>query len=407
MNITAGVTMEPGSGFKLRPLRLEAPREDEVLVAIAAVGICHTDLLCADGVFPAPIPAVFGHEGAGVIEAVGSAVRGFSVGDHVLMSFDSCGECLSCRRGLPAYCESFMALNFGGGRADGATALADGDQPVHSHFFGQSSLATHAIARARTLVRLPGDIPFATAAPLGCGVQTGAGAVLNVLDVQPGSTVAVSGAGGVGLGAVMAARLCGAGIVVAMDPIGSRRALSLDLGADHALDPLADDFAERLRAIGALDYAIDTSGQPGIITGCFEALGKKGSLALIGGPATPTFAFDSYKLLDGRSVRGLTMGESVPQQFVPMLIEHWRNARFPVDRIITTYPFPDLGKAVEDMRNHEVIKPVLTAPVLSCPSRSSDAPWPPTSGSAQPSVSSEARSFRRRPLSRRDRVGRA
>jgi aryl-alcohol dehydrogenase len=373
MIITAGVTMATGSGFKLRPLHLEAPREEEVLVAIAAVGICHTDLLCADGVFPAPVPAVFGHEGAGVIEAVGSAVRGFSVGDRVLMSFDSCGECSSCRRGLPSYCESFMALNFGGGRVDGATALTDGDQPVHSHFFGQSSLATHAIARARTLVRLPGDISFATAAPLGCGVQTGAGAVLNVLDVQPGSAVAVSGAGGVGLGAVMAARLCGAGTVVAVDPIASRRALSLDLGADHALDPLADDFDQRLRAIGALDYAIDTSGQPGIITACFEALCKKGSLALIGGPATPTFAFDSYKLLDGRSVRGLTMGESVPQQFVPMLIEHWRNGRFPVDRIITTYPFRDLDKAVDDMRDHEIIKPVLTTPVLSCPGVSPQA----------------------------------
>jgi aryl-alcohol dehydrogenase len=223
------------------------------------------------------------------------------------------------------------------------------------------------------LVRLPDDISFATAAPLGCGVQTGAGAVLNVLDVQPGSAVAVSGAGGVGLGAVMAARLCGAGTVVAVDPIASRRALSLDLGADHALDPLTDDFDQRLRAIGTLDYAIDTSGQPGIITACFEALCKKGSLALIGGPATPTFAFDSYKLLDGRSVRGLTMGESVPQQFVPMLIEHWRNGRFPVDRIITTYPFRDLDKAVDDMRDHEIIKPVLTTPVLSCPGVSPQA----------------------------------
>jgi aryl-alcohol dehydrogenase len=361
VEVTAAVTAGPGAGFELRSVQLGAPGDDEVLVSVKAVGICHTDLLCADGAFPAPLPGVLGHEGAGVIEQVGSAVRGWSVGDRVVMSFDSCGECLQCRRGMPAYCDLFMALNFGGGRADGVAALTGDDGEVlHSHFFGQSSLAAYAIARARTLVRLPDDIPFETAAPLGCGVQTGAGAVLNVLQVGPGATVAVSGTGGVGLGAVMAARLCGAGQVIAIDPVPARRELSQELGADIALDSLAGDFTERLEAVGGIDYAIDTSGQPGVIDACFNALRPKGGLALIGGPAAPAFAFDAYKFLEGRSVRGLTMGESVPQLFIPVLIDHWRHGRFPVDRLVSAYPFEDLPKAIGAMRNHEIIKPVLT-----------------------------------------------
>jgi aryl-alcohol dehydrogenase len=359
VEIRAGVTTGPGAGFAPATLELDGPREDEVLVRVKAAGICHTDLLCADGAYPAPLPGVFGHEGAGVVERAGTKAGGFAPGDRVLMSFDSCGACRQCRGGVPAYCDEFQALNFGGGRADGTTALSGGGGPVHSHFFGQSSLATHAIARARTLVRLDDDVPFEVAAPLACGVQTGAGAVLNVLRVRAGATVAVTGAGGVGLGAVMAARLAGAGLVVAVDPVAARRSLSLELGADLALDPGAADFAERLAAAGGLDHAIDTSGRPEVITACFEALRPTGGLALIGGPATPTFAFDAYKFFEGRFVRGLSMGEAVPQEFVPMLVGHWRAGRFPVERIVSAFPFDEIGKAVDAMRHHQIIKPVL------------------------------------------------
>ncbi|MFC5750824.1 NAD(P)-dependent alcohol dehydrogenase [Actinomadura rugatobispora] len=359
MEITAGVTTAPGSGFALRTLELDGPGRGEVLVGVRAAGVCHTDLLCADGVHPAPLPGVFGHEGAGVVEEVGDGVEGYAPGDRVLMSFDSCGACARCGRGFPFYCEEFQTLNFGGGRRDGGTALSLDGRRVHSHFFGQSSLATHAVARARTLVRIPDDIPFEVAAPLGCGVQTGAGAILNVLRTRAGGTVAVAGAGGVGLGAVMAARLCGAGLVVAIDPIASRRALSLELGADVALDPHGTDVARRLAELGGVDSAVDTSGRPAVITACFEALRPKGGLALIGGPAEPTFEFEAYKFFDGRYVCGLSMGESVPREFVPVLVDHWRGGRFPVDRLVTAFPLADLGRAVEAMRSHEVIKPVL------------------------------------------------
>ena len=246
MDITAAVTPSAGGGFEVQQVQIDGPREDEVLVRVHAAGVCHTDLICADGAFPAPMPGVFGHEGAGVIEEVGPGVRGFAPGDRVIMSFDSCGECKTCRRGVPAYCDAFMTLNFGGGRADGTSSLNSAGSKVASHFFGQSSLATYAVARARTLVKIAHDIPFEVAAPLGCGVQTGAGAVLNVLKVQPGSTIAVMGTGGVGLGAIMASQLCGAGVAVAIDPVDTRRKLALELGADVALDPLAEDFADQL-----------------------------------------------------------------------------------------------------------------------------------------------------------------
>ena len=362
MLIQAAVTPAPGEGFAIEEVDIASPRDDEVLVRVAAAGVCHTDLSCADGAFPVPTPIVLGHEGVGVVESVGGAVTGFGLGDHVVMSFESCGECRNCRTGHPAYCEAFGPLNFGGQRGDGSTTLRRNGASVHSNFFGQSSFATYAICRPRGLVKVADDIPFEVAAPLGCGIQTGAGAVLNVLRVSAGAALVVIGTGGVGMSAVMAGRLCGAGIVVAVDPVASRRELALELGADAALDPRADDFEASLGAAagGGFDFAVDTSGQPSVITQAFHALRPGGALALIGGPAIPEFAFDAYRLLEGRSVRGLTEGEAVPQEFMPMLLGHWRHGRFPVDRLITPFKFDDIGEAVASMRDHSVIKPVLT-----------------------------------------------
>jgi aryl-alcohol dehydrogenase len=357
--IQAAITSD-GGGFEINEVDLGAPRADEVLVRVTATGVCHTDLSCADGLFPIPMPIVLGHEGAGVVESVGDAVQGLVAGDHVVMSFDSCGTCRYCRRGLPSYCVSFIGLNFGGQRTDGTTSLSHGGSALHSNFFGQSSFAGYSVCPQRSVVKIDSDVPFEYAAPLGCGIQTGAGAILNTLKVPPGATLAVVGTGGVGLSAVMAGRLCGAGIVVAVDPVPARRSLALELGADLALDPQEGDFAEQLVALtGGLDFAVDTSGQPAVITQAFEALRPLGTLALIGGPAAPLFSFDPYKLLAGRTVRGLTEGDALPQEFVPMLLRHWRNGRFPVDRLVTTFGFADIDKAVDSMRSHTAIKPVL------------------------------------------------
>jgi aryl-alcohol dehydrogenase len=198
-HVKAAVVREKSGPFTIDELELSAPRSDEVLVRIVGVGICHTDLVCRDQYFPVPLPCVLGHEGSGVVEQIGSDVAGLAPGDHVVLSYASCGVCSSCLQGLPSYCLDLYAHNFLGTRPDGSTALSQDGRPIHGHFFSQSSFATCAVAHARNTVKVP----------LGCGIQTGAGAVMNSLKPQAGSSIAVFGAGSVGLSAVVAARLVG------------------------------------------------------------------------------------------------------------------------------------------------------------------------------------------------------
>jgi aryl-alcohol dehydrogenase len=210
--ITAAVCRQPHGALTLEALRLDDPRADEVLVRIVGSGICHTDLAVRDQQLPTPMPVVLGHEGAGIVEAVGADVTHVKPGDRVLMSFNSCGTCPCCHDHAPTYCYNFFPHNFAGARADGSYTLHAGEEPVHGNFFGQSSFATYALATARNVVRVPdsaADVPLQRLAPLGCGMMTGAGAILRSMKVQAGMPIAVFGAGAVGLAAVMAARLPG------------------------------------------------------------------------------------------------------------------------------------------------------------------------------------------------------
>ena len=208
----AAVIHEKDAPFSFEEVELDEPRPNEVLVRMVATGLCHTDLSVRAGVIPFPLPGVVGHEGAGVVEAVGSEVQRVQPGDHVLASFTSCGYCSNCKAGHPAYCISFLPLNLlGGMRADGSHTIEQNDRPLNAHFFGQSSLARHALIDERSLVKVNNDAPLEMLAPLGCGIQTGAGAVLKVLRPEPGSSLAVFGIGGVGLAAIMAANLSATG----------------------------------------------------------------------------------------------------------------------------------------------------------------------------------------------------
>lgn len=223
---TAAVVWTPGAPFSLEKVELDAPRPTEVRVRMIATGLCHTDLNAASGALPYPLPGVLGHEGVGVVEETGPAVTGIRPGDRVLLTFTSCGQCRGCRAGHPAHCDHQMGLNlFGGRRLDGTATIRHDDTELNGHFFGQSSFATHALADQRGIVVLPDHIPDAdlpVLAPLGCGVQTGAGAVLNVVRPAPGTTIAIAGAGAVGLSAVMATRLTAAGDVIAIDRVPAR-----------------------------------------------------------------------------------------------------------------------------------------------------------------------------------------
>ena len=352
----AAVVERKGGPFALRELELGALRDDEVLVRVGAAGICHTDLICRDQWLPVPLPAVLGHEGAGVVEAVGAAVTDVAPGDRVGMSYDCCGACPACARGLGMYCHAFFEHNFAASRPeDGSSALGD----VHAHFFGQSSFATHAVSRARNVVKLPDDIPFEIAAPFGCGIQTGAGAVLNALRPEAGSSIAVFGAGAVGLAAVMAARIAGCARIVAVDLRPHRLELAREMGATETVDGSLQDPVE---AIGAtVECSLEAAGSPVAVRQAIDVLAPLGTCGIVGAPALGTEAsFDVFSVMSaGRVVRGIVEGEARPKEFLPQLYELWRRGDLPVDRMMQFYDFDEIDRAAHDAESGDVVKPVL------------------------------------------------
>jgi aryl-alcohol dehydrogenase len=363
--ITAAVARDIGRPFSVEELTLDTLRRDEVRVRMVAVGICHTDAIVRDGVYPTPLPAVLGHEGAGIVEAVGDAVTTVEVGDHVVLSAAYCGTCRRCRAGRMAYCENLFREDFGGRRRDGSTALSDGNGPISSHFFGQSSFATRANVVETSVVKVDTAVPLATMAPLGCGLQTGAGAVLNDLRPRPGSSLAVFGAGAVGSAAVMAARIAGCTTIIAVDVHDSRLDLAKELGATHTVNGRTDAVADELAAIthgDGLDYALDTTAVPAVLEQAAAALGIGGTVALVGAAAPGTTVnFEiGASLVKGWTFKTIIQGSSVPQVFIPTLIELWRQGRFPFDKLIKNYALTDVNAAFADSASGAVIKPVIT-----------------------------------------------
>jgi aryl-alcohol dehydrogenase len=361
MQIKAAIATGAGVPMSVEELTLEAPRDNEVLVRITATGICHTDLWVRD-LERVPKPIVLGHEGAGVVEQVGSKVTGVSPGDAVVMTYNSCGECPTCVKGEPAYCYNTWPFCFGGRRPDGSAALSKAGQLIHSHFFGQSSFATYSICTGRNIVRVPRAVPLERLAPLGCGVQTGAGAVLNSLKVPAGSTLAVFGAGSVGLSAIMAARIAGAAKIIAVDVQESRLEMARSLCATHVINGANEDVRARILAITrwGIDFGLDTTGQPAVIAAGVESLAARGAFGLISSARAETINIPVPHLMQGgRSIRGILQGDSVPEQFIPQLIELHTQGKFPFDRLIRFYPFEQINQAMADMDAGKTIKPVL------------------------------------------------
>jgi aryl-alcohol dehydrogenase len=363
MRIRAAVTETKGAPFAIEELELAELQPDEVLVEVAASGICHTDLICRDQWLPVPLPAVLGHEGAGTVKAVGSSVTHVAPGDRVGMTFNSCGRCRTCLRGKSTYCHDFFARNFASSRPDGTSALSRQGGSVHAHFFGQSSFATHSVATSRNVVKLPDGIKFEVAAPFGCGIQTGAGGVLNVMRPPAGSSLVVTGTGAVGLSAVMAGVVAGCATIVGVDIKPKRLELARELGATHVIDASGVDVAEAIRRAtgGGADYALETTGAPAVLRAAFDGLAPTGEVGVIGAPPFGTeVALDMNSFLAfGRVVRGIVEGESVPELFLPSLIDLWQRGRFPVDRMMVNYDFDRINEAVHDAEEGTTIKPVL------------------------------------------------
>ena len=360
MRIQAAVVDSPGGPFTVRELDLDRARPDEILVRITAVGICHTDLSFRRSWPAGRCPMVFGHEGTGVVEAVGADISSVSAGDTVCLSYRSCGECAQGTTGSPAYCAR-SGLNARGTRTEGSTAHSRNGAPVFGNFFGQSSFATHALAYESNAVRIPEDFPPALAAPLGCGVQTGAGTVLNVLRPRAGESLIVLGAGTVGLSALMAAvtESCS---VIAVDPVPSRRALAEELGAAAVLDPTAHtDVTAALRDLfpGGAGCAIDTTGRSDVINQALGALERQGTLALVG--VGGTAEFDIMQVMSrGIRIRGVIEGDATPAEFIPRLIDLHRRGDLPIDKLVTEFPFGDIEAAARSAATGGAIKPVLT-----------------------------------------------
>jgi aryl-alcohol dehydrogenase len=340
--------------MKTESLEMEGPRDDEVLVRIVASGICHTDIRYVDDWYEETDGAlILGHEGAGIVERVGGKVTGVQRGDHVVLSYQSCGHCPACRSGHPVDCESLYEINFGFKRPDGSNALSR--SRVHGHFFGQSSFSTHVLATERNLVKVPKDLPLEILAPLGCGMQTGAGTVMNSLAVPAGASIAIFGTGGVGLAAVMAARIVGANPIIGVDRIPARLKLAKELGATHVIDTRRDSVTDGIRAAtgGGVDYIVESTGNNKLYRLAVVLLNPNGTAAYIAGENGPS------SLPGGRRALSIVQGDAVPQIFIPKLIALYRKGLFPFDRLEKFYDFKQINRAISDARCGRTIKPVL------------------------------------------------
>jgi len=366
MRIQAAVLRERGGAFKMEDVYLAEPGPGEVLVKIAGVGFCHTDVMPRASGFMAEPPLILGHEGSGTVVAVGAGVSGITVGTPVVMSFDHCGTCTNCAEGHPAYCRSFWGRNMiGRPRAGGARVVDLAGAPIGAHWFGQSSFASHALTSARNVVPVPDDVPLELLGPLACGVLTGAGSVLRALDVRSGTATAIYGVGAVGLSAVMAAAAAGARQIIAVDRQPSRLELARELGATEVVHVVegadtVQDIGQQVAALsgGGTHTALDTTGAAKVIAMALDGLRPRGVLGLVS-MASHDIVLRGDALATGKTVTGLLEGDAVPRALIPRLIELWRDGRLPFDRMIQTYPMSDINQAEADMASGRTIKPVL------------------------------------------------
>jgi len=363
MQIQAAIVHERSGPFVIETAELCEPRADEVIVRVVASGLCQTDLHARDGYYESPYPAVYGHEGAGVVHTVGSAVRVLKPGDHVVMSYPWCGGCANCVRQMPNYCVHGRSLKSAGTRADGSTLLAKNGAPLYSAFFQQSAFGTFALTQERYAVKVRKDAPLEQLGPLACGGQTGAGAVLNVLKPVPGDSMAVFGVGAVGLSALMAAKIAGCDPIVAVDVHDHRLELAHDLGATHTVNArsCADVVSEiRKIAAGGVRHAVDTSAVPAVLRAAVECLMPAATCVLLGSARRGTeVALEMPFVQQGRVVRGVVQGDSVPQHFIPKLVDLIMAGKFPIEKMITFYDFADIERAARDSAAGITIKPVL------------------------------------------------
>lgn len=364
-DVKAAVIRGMNAPFTIERLTIDDPRAGEIMVDIKAVGICHTDLIMTSSAVGIELPAVLGHEGAGVVAAVGEGVTKVVPGDKVLLTFNSCGQCRRCKIDDPSYCEHFGLMNLACIREDGSSRLHKNGEKISDNFFGQSSFASKAITNERNIVKLHPDDDLVKLAPLGCGIQTGVGAVTRSLKAKAGDSLVIIGAGSVGLSALLGGALAECSPIILIEPNETRRTLASNLGADYTIDPGLDDVVQSVRNLlpAGADHVVDTSGYIPAMSSAINMLSPKGKLGLVGIPSEQGGVVPvpvAQWIMLGGTVRGIIEGDSDPDVFLPELIEYYKNGDLPFDKFVTVYPFEDINKAVEDSHKGDVIKVVLT-----------------------------------------------
>ncbi|WP_087974759.1 NAD(P)-dependent alcohol dehydrogenase [Oceanobacillus rekensis] len=359
MDIKAAVSRDVGEELKIEEVELMEPDADEVLIKIVATGVCHTDAESING-RGAPFPAVLGHEGAGIIEKVGSGVTNVQPGDHVVLSYSYCGECSQCLTGHQNLCKRTVELNFGGKSKDGENRIHQHNHSL-STFFGQSSFATYSVANKNNIVKVDKDVDLALLGPLGCGIQTGSGTVMNSLRPEPGTSIVIYGGGAVGLSAVMAAKIMGLKHIIVVDLHQSRLDLAKELGATHALNGKEVDVVKEIKEItnGGSHYGVETTGATPVIKQSIAALRVSGKVAIVGMGGDVTLNFTNDILMEGKSIIGTVQGDSVPQLHIPKLVQYYKEGKFPFDKLIKFYDFEDINQAFEDSKTGITIKPIV------------------------------------------------
>lgn len=363
MKTTAAVLRAAQEPLSLEELDIDELRPREVLVRIVGSGICHTDLGMIATAEADAAPIVLGHEGSGIVTAVGPEVDSIEPGDHVVLSYNFCAECDNCARSLPMHCRDFVPLNLVGARLDGSSVLSSGGEQIRGHFFGQSSWATYAVANEQNCVRVARNLPLELLAPLGCGIQTGAGAVLNTLHPEEGSSIAIFGTGSVGLAALLGAVVAGCGTIIAVDIQPARLAKATELGATHTINSAEENVVERIREITGTGahYSVDCIGLADVVRSALECLQSPGVCATVGFQGIPNeISFDQGHLLFGRSLIGVIEGDAIPQEFVTRMIDLYQAGKFPFTKLIDTFEFDQINEAIDAVHHGKVTKAVLT-----------------------------------------------
>ncbi len=366
MKSKAAVLFEVGQKLEVCEVDVADPQPGEVRVRMVAGGVCHSDLHVMTGHLVAPVPAVLGHEGAGVVHDVGAGVTSVKPGDHVIPLWRlSCGECEYCTGGRPALCAIGTEIRWSGRLADGTSRFSLDGREL-KHFAGVSTFSNYTVVPEKAILKIPADIPLERAALLGCAVITGVGAVINASQVRPGRTVAVFGTGGVGVNVVQGAVLAGAEKIIAVDLMASRLEEARNFGATHLVNPADGDPVEQIRALTGgrgVDYSFEVIGLPLTMRQSYDCLAKRGVAMIVGiTPTTAEVTVSSLSLVyEERVLTGSLYGSAAPKTDIPRLIDLYRAGSLKLDELLTrSYPLEEINEAYADLESGATLRSVVT-----------------------------------------------